>query len=398
MRILHVIPTIDPNAGGPALICTKLAIAQARLGHDVTILAYEPPPAGRERILAENGRTAGFDRLTLRNLPPITLRERVTGRHARAAAGRLVPNADVVHLHGLWETALLHAATAARRHGKPYLILLNGMLMPWAMARGVIHKQIALRLGWHRALAHCVPHFGSDDEAAAFRALGFHNSGVVIPNGAFPDEYADLPPAGTFRAAHPELADHPYVLFVGRLHQQKGIDLLLAAFDRVAQRHPTVRLVIAGPDYGVDIESHSGRSPPRRGGSAGPTAGPWASRLLRLGPIYGRDKLAALRDAACFCLPSRHEGFSLAVLEALACGVPVVISTECHFPEVATAAAGVVTSLDPAAIADGLLAVLADPSFRARATPFIAERYNWMTVAAATVDAYRGRVGRASDA
>ena len=139
------------------------------------------------------------------------------------------------------------------------------------------------------------------------------------------------------------MGDDPFVLFVGRLHEQKGVDLLLAAFEIVARRHPTVRLVIAGPDYGVTLP-------------------PLHPRVVRVGPVYGRDKPAALADATVFCLPSRHEGFSLAVLEALACGLPVVISTECHFPEVAAAGAGVVTPLDPASIADGLLRVLGDPA------------------------------------
>jgi glycosyltransferase involved in cell wall biosynthesis len=241
------------------------------------------------------------------------------------------------------------------------------------MARGSMKKRLALRLGRRAMLAGGVLHFGSDDEAAAARAIGLANPGVVIPNGAFSDE-PDLPPAGAFRASHPALGDAPFVLFVGRLHEQKGIDLLLAAFDRVATRHPSAKLVIAGPDYGFDV--------------------PGGGRVLRVGPVYGRDKLAALRDAACFCLPSRHEGFSLAVLEAMAVGVPVVISTECHFPEVATGGAGLVTSLDPRAIADALLRVLANDAFGGVGRRMVAERYNWASVAAETVRAYEGAMPR----
>jgi glycosyltransferase involved in cell wall biosynthesis len=373
MRILHVIPILDPRAGGPPLICSKLAIAQARLGHHVSILTYAPnTPGGRERIAAENG--AGLDQVTIHGLPAVDWAERALGLRARAAARRLVPTVDAVHLHGVWEPQLLHAAAVARRHGKPYLVLLNGMLMPWAMRRGHLKKRFALRLGWRRMLAGGVLQFGSDDEASAARSMGFDAPGVVIPNGAFPEDYVDLPPAGTFRAAHPELGNDPFVLFVGRLHEQKGIDLLLAAFAIVARRRSDARLVIAGPDYGSPLP-------------------PLGDRVVAVGPVYGRDKLAALADAACFCLPSRHEGFSLAVLEALACGVPVVISTECHFPEVAMAGAGIVTPLDAAANADALLRVLNDDAFRGVGRRMIADRYNWMTIAAETVRAYQEAPG-----
>ncbi len=362
MRILHVIPTLDPIAGGPPLICAQLATAQARLGHDVSVMTHAPRGGGRDRIAAENG--PGLDRVTVHELPPRSRAERLFGHRAKGLADRLVPAADAVHLHGLWEPQLLHAAAAARRHRVPYLVLLNGMLLPWAMARSPVKKRLAVRFGWRRALAGGVLHCGSLDEAAAAAPFG---PTAVIPNGAFPEAYADLPPPGTFRAAHPELGGDPFVLFVGRLHEQKGVDLLLAAFERVP---PPARLVIAGPDYGVAV---------RTGG-----------RVLHVGPVYGRDKLAALVDAAAFCLPSRHEGFSLAVIEALAAGVPVVISTECHFPEVAAAGAGLVTPLDPPAIAAAMRQVLADGRFRGVGRTMIADRYNWMAIAADTVRAYRG--------
>lgn len=77
-----------------------------------------------------------------------------------------------------------------------------------------------------------------------------------------------------------------------------------------------------------------------------------------VGPIYGRDKYAALVDATCFCLSSRQEGFSMAILEAMACGIPVVISENCHFPEVAQARAGLVVPLNADAVAEALLLVL----------------------------------------
>jgi glycosyltransferase involved in cell wall biosynthesis len=114
-----------------------------------------------------------------------------------------------------------------------------------------------------------------------------------------------------------------------------------------------------------------------------------------VGPLYGRDKIAALVDAACFCLPSRQEGFSLAVTEALACGVPPVISQACHFPEVAEVGAGEVVPLEAGAVAAALARVLSDPQrhdrMAAAGRELVASRYTWSRVAAQTVEAYRRR-------
>lgn len=381
MNILHVIPTLDPAAGGPPLIAARLASAQAVLGHQAHVMTYRSREAGQQRIVAENQHLAGFDHLSLHLLPYISWRERFFGEHALRTAKKLVPQMDIVHLHGVWEPQLLHAASLARQCGKPYLILLNGMLLPWAMRRGVLKKRFALAIGFRHMLAGGLLQFGSQDEAQAAYDLGFTRPGVVIPNGVSPDELDDPPTLGTFRAAYPQLGDEPFVLFLGRLHEQKGIDLLLPAFERVLAKQPSARLVIAGPDYGLSAHLQKRIAAMNQ-----------KDRLLLIGPIYGAEKRAALRDAACFCLPSRHEGFSLAVLEALAMGTPVVISPECHFPEVADAGAGLISALDPPTIADALLQLLQDGSLRSRASlaarELVASRYTWPDIARQTIEAY----------
>jgi glycosyltransferase involved in cell wall biosynthesis len=379
MRILHVIPTLDPRAGGPPLIATHLAAAQVILGHDVHIMAYRSPDANLSRITAEN-RQQGFDRITQHLLPLITLSEQITGKNAYAMAKDLVPAMDAVHIHGVWESVLYRSAAVARRHHKPYLVLLNGMLFPWAMQRGKLKKRIALLAGAQQMLTHGILQFGSQDEQLAAEKLGFTKPGEIIPNGTNSEDFADLPPPGTLRSLHPRLRNDPYILFLGRLHEQKGIDLLLAAFKIVTEKHPTARLVIAGPDFGRSTEIQS------RTLAAG-----IQDRLLMIGPVFGQQKLAALRDATCFCLPSRHEGFSLAVLESLACGTPVVISPECHFPQVADCGAGLIPTLEPAAIAAALGRLLDDEPFRSSASTAakaLANRMTWTAAATTAIKAY----------
>ncbi len=82
------------------------------------------------------------------------------------------------------------------------------------------------------------------------------------------------------------------------------------------------------------------------------------------GPIYGEDKIAAMADSVCFCLPSRQEGFSIAIIEALACSTPAVITEGCHFPEVGQANAGRVVPLDARMVAEALLEIIRNPTLR----------------------------------
>ena len=114
--------------------------------------------------------------------------------------------------------------------------------------------------------------------------------------------------------------------------------------------------------------------------------------------MYGPEKLSALVDAACYCLPSRQEGFSIAICEALACGVPVVISPECHFDEVEEAGGGFVVPREDRAIGDAIAAVLGDRTMAAemgeRGRSLIAERFTWPVIAKKSIELYSGAIQR----
>jgi len=378
MRILHVIGWLDFADGGPPIVTTHLAAAQADLGHDVTV-AYYSSPVADQRTDAQLKSLPHWEKVKVHRLPPCSRLERLTGRSAGRALAQLVASVDVVHLHNVWEGILIRAAAEARRMHKPYLVIINGMLHPWSLAQSRWKKRIALLLSHHRMLDHAAMiHVLNEDEKQAILPLGIRAPSIVIPNGVMLEEIEPLPPRGEFLGRRPELNGRRFVLFLARLHYKKGLDYSADAFAILAPRLADVDLVVAGPDGG-ERENFQ-----RRIAAAG-----LSGRVHLVGPIYGREKFSALVDADCFVLPSRQEGFSVAALEAMAASTPVILSQECNFPEAAVA--GEIVPLNAPAVAAALERVLTNPNRRALGQggrALVEARYTWKHIAGLTISAY----------
>jgi len=382
MRILHVVRTLDPAEGGPPQVAGRLAAAQAARGHDVHVVSYSRTDV-LERIADQLAPVPHRELVHFHPIADPGLVERLSARRARAALEAMAASVDFVHIHGVWGGILHAAAATAARRGIPYCFRPAGMLDPWSLAQSGWKKRVALLAGYRRALDRATfIHALNDDERRLIEPLRLRAPTVVIPNGVFLEELLPLPEPGTFRATHPALAADPFVLFLSRLHPKKGLDVLAQAFALLARRRADVRLVVAGPDEGARADF-----------LARIQSGGHGDRVHVVGPLYGRSKVAALADASCFCLPSRQEGFSVAIIEALACGRPVVISEACHFPEVARAGAGRIVALDPVALAAALNDTLEDSAFASEAglagAALVRERYTWDAVAEQCLALYR---------
>ncbi|KAB2711013.1 glycosyltransferase involved in cell wall biosynthesis [Ochrobactrum intermedium] len=385
MNIVHVIGSYDPAKGGPQAVVVRLAAAQAALGHEVTIVSYSDDEVSR-RAVAATAAIPGFDRVRTLLLPMPDLRETLSGSAAAKAMEALLRATDFVHLHGVWETNLLRASMLCRRFSVPYCVCCCGMLDVWSMQQSAWKKKLAMRLGFRRMLdGAAFIHALNADEIELMRPLGLKAPPVIIPNGIFLNEVEGGEADGG------SLPRRPYVLFLSRLHYKKGLDILADAFRRVAPLFPDVDLVVAGPDGGAEDEF---RERIRQYGLQ--------ERVHMTGGLYGPAKIAALKRAACFCLPSRQEGFSVAITEALACGVPVAITDACHFPEVGEAGAGIVSPLDPMAVAAALERILEDPDRAARmgvaGAKLVRDNYIWPRIAVQTIAAYQDFQSQKPDA
>jgi glycosyltransferase involved in cell wall biosynthesis len=378
MRVLHVISGIDPRLGGTAAVVSGLAAAQREAGLDAAVATHYSPADDRAAATALRARG-----ISVTEIGPVAGR---LGRHPDMSRtiDALAAQFDVVHVHGLWEEIQHTAATAARRHNVPYLMTPHGMLDPWSLAQGRLKKRLymTLRLRAHLNRAAAI-HFTSDEERDRTAPLRLRPRAIVEPNGIDFREFDALPPRGTSRQRH-TIPPGLMILFLGRLHAKKGLDLLVPAFAHAAL--PDATLVIAGPADSDAYQADLTRLVAQH---------QLDSRVIFTGMLHGVDRLALLADADLLILPSRHENFGIVVAEALACGTPVLVSDKVNIHrDVRGAGVGAAFALDVGAIARELKRWGTDEPLRraaaTRAAPFARARYDWAAIARRWIDHYAG--------
>lgn len=354
------------------MVVTRLVASQRQAGHDVQLVFEDPC---QELVPLPPGLTE--DDLLM--VPAPRVQDRLRDVPFQETVAAAFHEADLIHVHGIWGRVPYRAMRLACTIGKPYVISPHGMLNTWALQQKPLRKKAALLAGVKQQV-HAAQgvHALSEYEHDCVKSWGFQSSVVTIPNGVDLDDIDPLPPAGTFRQQYPQLnADgiqKPFVLFLSRLHPGKRLDLLAEAFAKIAEDFPELRLVVVGPDAGArqDFELRIDQLGCR-------------DKVVIPGPLWGRDKFAAMVDAYCFCLPSDHESFSVAIVEALACSCPVVISEQCHFAQVAEVNAGLLTRLDSNHLADQLSKLICDPEstdkMRGNARRFVESEFQWAHLA-----------------
>jgi glycosyltransferase involved in cell wall biosynthesis len=310
-RLLHVVASFAPVAGGTTEGLRNLAESCTGIS-GVEVASLDDPAAPFVR-------GHGF---------PVHALGPARGNYyfAPRLQGWLAQNLDRfdgVAIHGLWQ---YHSYGTYRvvRGRKPYVVFPHGMLDPY-FKRAFPWKHVKKELYWlareYRVLR--------DARAVCFtspieRDLAAHTmwpqrwTPAVVSFGISMPEGDPAAQRAMFLARYPNLRGRRYLLFLSRIHAKKGCDLLLDAFARVTGQHPDLDLVLAGPDEG-------GLRPSLEAQAKHLSI---ADRVHWTGMVEGDLKWGALRAAAAFVLPSHQENFGVAAVEALACGVPVLISDQ----------------------------------------------------------------------
>jgi glycosyltransferase involved in cell wall biosynthesis len=383
VRIAHVIPTYAPayRYGGPIRALEGLAEAQAAAGDEVMV--YTTNLDGDRRLHLPLGEPVGRGRHSVRYFPLAPPRRLGRAPRLAAALAAELPRLDLVHLHSVFLWPTWAAARAAQRARRPYVVSPRGMLDPdLVRRRGALRKRLWIALAERRTLAGAARIVAtSEAEASAIRRLGLALAPLaVVPNGVDPAEFAEPDPGALAEPVRRAVARGPYVLFLGRLSWKKRIDLLIDAVALGAG----ARLLVAGPD-----DERLRARLERQARTAGV-----AERIDFLGEVGGADRAALLHGATALALVSTAENFGNAALEAMACGVPVVVSPEIGLAdEIRRSGCGAVVDADPVAIAAALGELAADPA-AARALGERGRRaaesgYGWTAVAARMRAVYR---------
>lgn len=311
MRILHAIQSADPAGGGPIEGIRQLAAA-TRAEQEHHVVSLDDPAAAF---------LAGFP-LPIASLGPASIlgySPRLTP-WLREHAGSY----DCVVIHGLWRYVGVGTWRALRRSATPYVVMPHGMLDPW-FKREYPFKHLKKWMFWpwteYRVLkdATAVVFTCEEERRRARQSFWLYRCNETVGTQAVATPTGD--PAAQrieFLQRHPELAGKRILLFLGRIHPKKGCDLLVSAFAGAAAADPRLHLVMAGPCHD-DWKSNLQREADKLGA---------ARHITWTGMLSGDLKWGAFHSAEAFILPSHQENFGIAVAEALACSVPVLISDQ----------------------------------------------------------------------
>ena len=385
MRILQLAPYYRPAYafGGVVRAVEGMATALAERGHQVTVLTTDALDQSTRFSGTSEETVDGIQVLRRPNLSP-WLRGKLnlsTPRSMKKTAESILPDVDVLHLHEFRTLENLLVTPVAMELDVPIILSPHGTL---ALSTGrsrfkrvwdqLLGASVALRIDHVLALTQSE----LNDAQRLWAQFGRRTpstSFTVIPNGIHLAEFAALPSASALRGRY-GFGDAPTVLFLGRLQARKGLDVLVRAFQQVSIDN--ARLLIAGPDEGMlaTLQALAAGDP----------------RIVFTGYLDSAERLEALAAADIFALPATGEGLSIAALEAMAAGMPVVLSPGCNMPEVEPAGAGFVVDATVDAFADKLRLLLVDGTRRAQmgttARQLVTERYTWERVARALETVY----------
>lgn len=385
MKILQVIPYLFPEAGGDVNVCCNLSNQLSRNGHDVTILTTD---FKIDRRYASSLEEQGINIVIFPCSLNVALYLYSPGMKRWLSAN--IRNFDVIHLHTYrsYQNKIIHHY--ARKYSVPYVLQAHGSLPLFFGKKGL--KRLFDFLWGFRIIQDSTYLIAlTKGEVNQYRDMGAMGVRIkIVPNGIDLKEFENPPAKGEFRYRYGIGEKEKVILYVGRLHKSKGIDLLIDAFSKLDERDKA-RLIIIGPDGGN-----------RRSLEKLSEDLDLSNRVLFLGFVTQDEKIQALVDADVFVTPS-FNGFPITFIEASACGTPIVATTNGDALDWIDGNAGIVTEYDSEHLRDAIAKIIGDARLKARlatnAKDLVSKKLNWTAIALEIESIYRecGSASRMSD-
>jgi len=318
MRILHIIPSLAPETGGPAQSVPQICKAFTKAGNEVVLFTTNWPKNEMTWNCFSEEIADGFKIVTFPSNPNLLMSNLPRSTNLIKAIRNNAQDFDITIIHSLWNPLVSFCMREFRRIGSRYCLMPHGMLDPVVLKRNR-WKKIPWLILWERVNIEkaSLIIFNTETELEKARRIGWvFKRTFVFPHIIDLSEWRELPRRTTFENKFPNVKGREVILFVGRINWVKNLDKLLEAISVVKRRRPSAMLVCIGPDndgYRSKLEKYA------------QTLGIQES-LLFAGMMDREDLKKAYARGDVLALVSKKENFGRVVGEALACGLPVVLS------------------------------------------------------------------------
>ena len=320
MKILQISNSFKPawETGGTTRVVYEISCGLRDRGHNVTVYTTD---RGQKRIEAQKNSPLKLDNLivyyfsNISNYIAMKLNI-VTPYYLFFTARKEVKNFDVIHIHEHRTFLAFIVSYFAKKNNIPYIVQAHGSVM--ASYQKTWLKKLFDKLWGNNILNNASTLFAlTETESEQYKKMGIKkNKIIIIPNGIELTDFQDLPESGDFRKKYDIKTDEKIILYLGRIHKTKGIDLILEACNNFSEDLYNIKLVIVGPDDGYldKLKKLSYKLT-------------IADKIMFTGPLYQKDKLAAYVDADVFVTPT-FSGFPLTFLESCVCGTPIITTNK----------------------------------------------------------------------
>jgi glycosyltransferase involved in cell wall biosynthesis len=375
MKVLHVIPSLAKVKGGPTQITLEMVKALRARGVDAEIATTDDN--GLERLDVPLRQRLEYEQVPVWFLPRFSppLRDYIFSPDLAHWLWQNSKNYDILHTHYLFSFAPTCAAAIARQQGIPYIATPYGMLTPWALAHQKLKKQIYSKIERHNLKSAIAIHCSTLEESQNVQDFQVSTPSFVVPYGVH------LPTPQPQAKTHlhrsygiPETT--PIILFLSRLHPKKRPDLLIEALSKLAFKNKKFHLILAGSgnsdylSYLTSLVSSLGLT----------------SQTSITGFVTGQKKDLLLQGSDIFVLPSYSENFGIAVAEAMAAGLPVIITPDVQIAsDIAADSAGLIVKGEVEAVQNVIAQLLDCPELRQKlgenGKRLVRCRYSWSAIA-----------------